>query len=167
MFWRRVARVHDKFSSLMNKDDLIKEQFKNALNSTIKAISGETYPIEENKKFKEFDISKIDNLKDKENFIQLRAEADSEALKRKFSDNYTLEQNIPKTPTCHTLYKISEKVRYELLGSQMMKGISKNLMTQYKKKVEMIKSDNIKRKEESNVSEAFEYYMLNKLMNVR
>ena len=26
----------------MNKDDLIKEQFKQALNSTIKAISGET-----------------------------------------------------------------------------------------------------------------------------
>ena len=26
----------------MNKDDLIKEQFKNALNSTIKAISEET-----------------------------------------------------------------------------------------------------------------------------
>jgi len=28
----------------MNKDDLIKEKFKQALNSTIKAISGETYP---------------------------------------------------------------------------------------------------------------------------
>ena len=85
----------------MNKDDLIKEQFKQALNSTIKAISGETPSLNDKK-----------NLKDKENFIKLRAEADSEALKRKFSDNSTLEQNIPKTPTCHTLYKISEKIRY-------------------------------------------------------
>ena len=86
----------------MNKDDLIKEQFKQALNSTIKAISGETHPLKDKRNLKEFNISKFDNLKDKENFIKLRAEADSEALKRKFSDNSTLEQNIPKTPTCHT-----------------------------------------------------------------
>ncbi len=150
----------------MNKDDLIKEQFKQALNSTIKAISGETYQLKDKKNLKEFNISKFDNLKDKENFIKLRAEADSEALKRKFSDNSTLEQNIPKTTTCHTLYKISEKIRYELLGSQMMKGISKNLMTKYNNKISTAKSENIKKKEESNVSEAFEYYMLNKLMNV-
>ena len=150
----------------MNKDDLIKEQFKQALNSTIKAISGETYPLKDKKNLKEFNISKFDNLKDKENFIKLRAEADSEALKRKFSDDSTLKQNIPKTPTCHTLYKISEKIRYELLGSQMMKGISKNLMTKYNNKVSTAKSENIKKKEESNVSEAFEYYMLNKIMNV-
>jgi len=115
----------------MNKNDLIKEQFKQALNSTIKAISGETYPLKDKKNLKEFNISKFDNLKDKENFIKLRAEADSEALKRKFSDNSTLEQNIPKTPTCHTLYKISEKIRYELLGSQMMKGISKVRISGY------------------------------------
>ena len=49
MFWRRTARVDDKYSSLMNKDDLIKEQFKQALNSTIKAISGETYPLKDKK----------------------------------------------------------------------------------------------------------------------
>ncbi len=150
----------------MNKDDLIKEQFKHALNSTIKAISEETNQLNIKKNLKEFNISKFDNLKDKENFTKLRAEADSEALKRKFSNNTTLEQNIPKTPTCHTLYKISEKIRYELLGSQMMKGISKNLISQYNNKIRMAKSENIKSKEESNISEAFEYYMLNKIMNI-
>ena len=150
----------------MNKDDLIKEQFKHALNSTIKAISEETNQLNIKKNLKEFNISKFDNLKDKENFTKLRAEADSEALKRKFSNNSTLEQNIPRTPTCHTLYKISEKIRYELLGSQMMKGISKNLISQYNNKIRMAKSENIKSKEESNISEAFEYYMLNKIMNI-
>ncbi len=150
----------------MNKDDLIKEQFKHALNSTIKAISEETNQLNIKKNQKEFNISKFDNLKDKENFTKLRAEADSEALKRKFSNNSTLEQNIPRTPTCHTLYKISEKIRYELLGSQMMKGISKNLISQYNNKIRMAKSENIKSKEESNISEAFEYYMLNKIMNI-
>ena len=150
----------------MNKDDLIKEQFKHALNSTIKAISEETNQSNIKKNLKEFNISKFDNLKDKENFTKLRAEADSEALKRKFSNNSTLEQNIPRTPTCHTLYKISEKIRYELLGSRMMKGISKNLISQYNNKIRMAKSENIKSKEESNISEAFEYYMLNKIMNI-
>ena len=48
----------------------------------------------------------------------------------------------------------------------MMRGISKNLMAKYNNKIGMAKSENIKKKEESNVSEAFEYYMLNKLMNV-
>ena len=48
----------------------------------------------------------------------------------------------------------------------MMKGISKNLMTKYNNKISTAKSENIKKKEESNVSEAFEYYMLNKIMNV-
>ena len=84
MFWRRTARVNDKYSGLMNKDDLIKEQFKQALNSTIKAISGETYSLKDKKNLNEFNISKFDNLKDKENFIKLRAEADSEALKENF-----------------------------------------------------------------------------------
>ena len=78
----------------MNKDDLIKEQFKQALNSTIKAISEETNQLNIKKNLKEFNISKFDNLKDKENFTKLRAEADSEALKRKFSNNSTLEQNL-------------------------------------------------------------------------
>ena len=64
----------------MNKDDLIKEQFKQALNSTIKAISGETYSLKDKKNLKDFNISKFDNLKDKENFIKLRAEADSEII---------------------------------------------------------------------------------------
>ena len=49
MFWWRIARVDDKYSGLMNKDDLIKEQFKQALNSTIKAISGEIHPLKEKK----------------------------------------------------------------------------------------------------------------------
>ena len=39
-------------------------------------------------------------------------------------------------------------------------------MTKYNNKVSTAKSENIKKKEESNVSEAFEYYMLNKIMNV-
>ena len=52
MFWRRTAGVYDKYSGLMNKDDLIKEQFKQALNSTIKAISGETYPLKYKKNLK-------------------------------------------------------------------------------------------------------------------
>ena len=133
----------------MNKEDNIKEKFRQALISTVKVISDE-YRVEtelkKNLSSKNYNFFELDNLNSKQDYINLRAETDSEALKRKFSDNSTLEQNIPKTPTCHTLYKISEKIRYELLGSQMMRGISKNLMTKYNNMISTAKSENIKKK---------------------
>ena len=39
MFWGRTARVNDQYSNLMNKEDSIKEKFKQALQSTYKVIS--------------------------------------------------------------------------------------------------------------------------------
>ena len=71
----------------MKKDDNIKEQFKQALISTIKVISDEyksdpkTNP---NLSSKNFNFFELDNLKLKNDFIKLRAASDSEALKRKF-----------------------------------------------------------------------------------
>ena len=40
MFWRRSARIIDKYSEIMNKkEDNLKEKFKQALISTVKVIS--------------------------------------------------------------------------------------------------------------------------------
>ena len=78
-----------------------------------------------------FDFIEIDNLENKQNYIKLRAEADSEALKIKFSDKEIYNQNIPKNSSCKKLYDISEKIRYEILGSKMLKGVSKNLKNNY------------------------------------
>ena len=73
----------------MNKEDNIKEKFKQALISTVKVISDE-YKIDEkfkqNKSSKNYNFFELDNLNTRNDFIKLRAEADSEALKIKFSN---------------------------------------------------------------------------------
>ena len=111
----------------MNKEDSIKEKFKQALQSTYKVISDD-YKVVKNKKNDEkvYDIGEIENINDKNQFKKLRAETDSEALKTRFSNRKLLDKNNPQNPSCRTLYQLAEKVRYELLGSEMLKGISKN-----------------------------------------
>ena len=115
----------------MNKEDNIKEKFKQALISTVKVISDE-YKIDEkfkqNKSSKNYNFFELDNLNTRNDFIKLRAEADSEALKIKFSDKKIYLKNVPKKPSCKKLYDISEKIRYEILGSKMLKGISLSLI---------------------------------------
>ena len=113
----------------MNKEDNFKEKFKQALISTVKVIS-EDYNIQNNnKKLNEenLKINDLENIKNKNELIKLRAETDSEALKRKFSNKQIFEKNIPSKRSCRSLYDISEKIRYELLGSEMLKGISQKI----------------------------------------
>ena len=73
----------------MNQKENLKEKFKQALFSTIKVIS-DNYKLDkkENKNLssKNFDFFEFDNLNKKEDYIKLRAETDSEALKIKFSN---------------------------------------------------------------------------------
>ena len=70
-----------------NKEDNFKEKFKQVLISTAKVISDD-YKLNLNTKnknssSKNLDFFEIDNLDDKYNFIRLRAETDSKALKKK------------------------------------------------------------------------------------
>ena len=65
------------------------------------------------------------------------------------------------------LYDISEKIRYELLGKKMLSGISKNLSENYKHKITIKRKDQLKSKEDVNVSEAFELYMLKNFFNIK
>ena len=84
-----------------------------------------------------YDIGEIDNINDKNQFKKLRAETDSEALKKRFSNKKLLDKNNPQNPSCRTLYQLAEKVRYELLGSEMLKGISKNFKDNYKNRLQV------------------------------
>ena len=152
----------------MNKEDSIKEKFKQALQSTYKVIS-EDYKVGKNKKKDEkiYSVGEIDNILDKNQFKKLRAETDSEALKRRFSNRKLLNKNSPKNPSCRTLYHLAEKVRYELLGSEMLKGISKNFKDNYKYRLQSLEQTKIKKKEDTNIIDAFEIYMTNKFFDVQ
>jgi len=154
----------------MKKEEDIKEQFKKVLISTVKVISDE-YEIEDelkkNLSSKNFNFFEIDNLNTKNDFIELRAKTDSEALKRKFSNKQIYQRNLPKNSSCRSLYDISEKIRYELLGSQMLKGVSKNFYENYNYKIKIKRKDQLKTKEDVNVAESFELYMLKNFFNIK
>ena len=153
-----------------NKENNLKEQFKQALISTAKAISDDYNLDKKNtekdpisKKIDSFDIT---NLSNKNDFTRLRAEADTNALKKKFSDKEIFNKNLPTNPSCKSLYNIAEKIRYEILGGKMLAGIKKNLQDNYNHKIRTIHKDQLKDKKDTEVTEAFEIYMLNKFLNI-
>ena len=154
----------------MNKEDNLKEKFKQALISTIKVISDE-YRVEtelkKNLSSKNYNFFELDNLSSKQDYIKLRAETDSEALKRKFSNKEIYKKNLPKNSSCRSLYDITEKIRYELLGTKMLKGISKNLKENYNHKIVIKRKDQLKTREDVSISEAFELYMLKNFFDIK
>ncbi|MDB3949598.1 cobalamin biosynthesis protein CobT [Candidatus Pelagibacter sp.] len=156
---------------MSNKEDNFKEQFKQALISTAKVIS-EDYKldikkIDKNLNSKKVDFFDITNLSNKSDFIRLRAETDSGALKKKFSNKETFNKNLPNNPSCKSLYNIAEKIRYEVLGGKMLKGVGKNLNENYNQKISSVRKDQLKNKEDVPVTEAFELYMLKKFFNLK
>jgi len=154
-----------------NKEDNFKEKFKQALISTAKVISDD-YKFDLNNKnknlsSKNIDFFELDNLKNRQDFVRLRAETDSRALKKKFSNKKIYQNNLPNNTSCRTLYDISEKIRYELLGTKILKGISKNLSENYNQKLNLKRKDQLKTKEDVNVAEAFELYMLKNFFSIK
>ena len=153
----------------MNKEDNFKEQFKQALISTAKVISDDYRPNinKKNNSSKNLDFFELDNLDNRHNFIRLRAETDSGALKKKFSNKEIYKKNLPINSSYRSLYDIAEKIRYELLGSKMLKGISKNFNENYNQKISLKRKDQLKTKDDVNVVEAFELYMLKNFLNIK
>ena len=154
----------------MKKDENIKEKFKQALISTVKVISEDfsnnINHTKKNNSSKNYNFFELDNLNNKYDFIKFRADTDSEALKRKFSNKKIYLKNLPSKPTLKSLYNVSEKIRYEKLGSQMLKGINKNLLDNYKYKIDLKRKDQLKSKDDTSITEAFEIYMLKNFFNI-
>ena len=155
---------------MSNKEDNFKEQFKKALISTAKVIS-EDYKLDINKVDKNLNSKKVDffdvvNLSNKKDFTKLRAETDSDALKKRFSNKEIFNKNLPNNPSYRSLYSIAEKIRYEALGRKMLKGVGKNLSENYNQKITSVHKDQLKNKEDVPVVEAFEFYMLKKIFKL-
>ena len=155
----------------MDKTEILKEKFKNALESTVKVIANQ-YKIDKDSKKKNSSSNnlkffELDNLNNKNDFIRLRAKADSEALKQKFSNKKIFNKNSPSNTSCKNLYAISEKIRYEILGSKMLKGVSSNLINNYNEKINLKRKDQLKSKDDTSAVEAFELYMLKNFMNIK
>ena len=83
------------------KREIFEEQIKQALTSTYRVISNQ---IKKNKtdnkisNIKNLDFSEIKDLKNKNDYIKLRASTDSKALKLRFSDQIIFNKNHPRNP---------------------------------------------------------------------
>ncbi len=152
-----------------NKGNNLKEKLIQALTSTAKVISDDLSPKETskvNKSSDKFEFFNLEKLNSKSDFIKARAESDSSALKKKFSNDQIFKKNLPLNSSCKSLYAIAEKIRYETLGSRMLVGIEKNLKNNYNQIIELKRKDQIKSKDDVPIIEAFELYMLKKFHNI-
>ena len=155
----------------MNKDEARKEKFKIAITSTAKVIS-EKEKIEfnfnnKNSSSKNLNFFQLDNLQTSDDFIKIRAMADTQALKIKYSNKAIYHKNLPKNSVGKTLYDLSEKIRYEKIGSDNLKGIKKNLLSNYELSQKLKRKDQIKSKADVNISEAFELYLLKNFLDLK
>jgi cobaltochelatase CobT len=156
---------------MSNKEDNFKEQFKQALISTAKVISDDYMlnkkNIDKDTSSKNIKFFENNGLLNKSDFIRLRAETDSAALKKKFSDKEILNRNSPSNQSCKSLYNTAEKIRYELLGCKMLNGIKKNLTEQYYQKMNIKQKNELKTKKDVLPAEAFELYMLKNFFDIK
>ena len=154
---------------MSGNEDNIKEKLRQALASTIRVISDDLEikkNTKDNKKSNKFDFFELENLNSKDDFIRARAEADSTALKKKFSNEEIYKKNLPNNSSCKSLYAIAEKIRYETLGGKMLRGIEKNFKDNYNQLVNLKRNNQLKTKDDVPVSEAFELYMLKNFHNI-
>ena len=114
---------------MSDRETNFKEKLRLALASTIRVISDDLEikkDSKENKISNKLNTFELNNVSNKKDFIRARAEADSSALKKKFSNDKIYKMNLPHNSSCKSLYAVAEKIRYETLGGKMLKGIKKN-----------------------------------------
>ena len=137
------------------------EKFKNAVFSTAKAIARKSLSLEDQKQLDKITAPKIISINNHEEMLEARANADSEALRIRHSDEAIFKKNEPKGTVSKSLYKIAEKIRYEKIGSDQYIGIENNLNNFYQKKImdSDVHSQNF-------IADAFEAYLRKNMMNL-
>ena len=156
----------------MDEQELLKERFKSAVSSTVKAIS-ENFDLEirfgnlMDSKKNSLNLPEVVNLKKLQDFTNLRAFADSVALKIKYTDKKIYLENEPKGSMSKALYAIAEKIRYEKIGSNKLKGVKNNITQCYENKFKKKKIEEIKTEADVPVTEAFELYLRNHFFKIK
>ena len=156
----------------MDDQELLKERFKSAVSSTVKAIS-ENFDLEikfgnnTSSKKNLLNLPEVANLKKLQDFTNLRAFADSEALKIKYTDKKIYLENEPEGVMAKALYAIAEKIRYEKIGSDRLKGVKNNINQCYENKFKDKKIEEIKTEADVPINEAFELYLRSHFFKIK
>jgi len=145
------------------------ENFKTAIGSTVKSLSNsENVEVSfgaQNLKTEKISIRlpEIEKYNDKFNYDQIRALADSESLKIRFSNNKTFKSFEPQGNISKKLYEIAEKIRFEKLGSEQFKGVKSNIEKYYQKRINSLDLKN----SEDKIIESFENYLRVKFLDTK
>ena len=149
-----------------NKKEKI-EDFKTAISSTVRSLSNSqkievSFGSENSKSGKNLiklpDLSPINN---KINYSQIRAIADSKSLRHRFSNQKTFKQFEPEGNISKQLYKISEKIRCEKIGTSYFKGVKNNIEKFYQERITGLDL----KSSEDKIVESFENYLRTKFLN--
>ena len=156
----------------MDEKEILKERFKSAVSSAVKVISenfnlnikfGNNLNSEKNS----LNLPEIASLKNLHDITNLRALADSEALKIKYTNPKIYKKNEPKGNMAKSLYAIAEKIRYEKIGSNKLKGINNNITQSYENKFKNKKMEEIRTEADVPITEAFELYLRSYFFNIK
>ena len=156
----------------MDERELLKERFKSAVSSTVKAIS-ENFDLKikfgsnMSSKKNSLNLPEIASLRKLQDFTNLRAFADSEALKIKYTNKKIYLKNEPKGAMSKALYAIAEKIRYEKIGSDKLKGVKNNITQCYENKFKDKKIEEIKTEADVPITEAFELYLRSHFFRIK
>jgi len=145
------------------------EDFKTAISSTVRSLSnsekievsfGSQTPKSEKNSIK---LPELDQINNKLNFDQIRAIADSKSLNFRFSDVKTFKQHEPEGNISKRLYKISEKIRCEKIGTSYFKGVKNNIEKFYQKRISGLDL----KSSEDKIIESFENYLRTKFLDFK
>ena len=145
------------------------EDFKTAISSTVRSLTNSN-KIEVsfgNQNIKNSNKSivlpELNDSINKINFDEIRAIADSKSLIHRFSDNKILKKYEPKGNVSKKLYKISEKIRCENIGSNYFKGVKGNIEKFYLKRISGLDL----KSSEDKIIETFENYLRVKFLDLK
>ena len=149
-----------------NKKEKIND-FKTAISSTVRSLSN-SEKIEvsfgnENSKSgtNSIKLPELSSVNNKLNYNQIRAIADSKSLRRRFSDLKIFKQYEPEGNISKQLYRISEKIRCEKIGTTYFKGVKNNIETFYQDRISGLDL----KSSEDKIIESYENYLRTKILN--
>ena len=145
------------------------EDFKTAISSTVKSLSnspkievsfGNQISKTDQKSIR---LPDLNPTKNKLNFEEIRAIADSKSLMFRFSNEKILKNYEPTGNISKKLYKISEKIRCEKIGSNYFTGVKKNIEKFYKERISQLDL----KSSEDKIVESFENFLRVKFFDLK
>ena len=143
------------------------EDFKTAISSTVRTLSNskkiEVFFGKEisNSEKNSIKLPALEQQSNKINYKQIRAIADSESLRLRFSSKKIYKKFEPEGNISKKLYSISEKIRCEKIGTSYFKGVKNNIETFYQERISGLDL----KSSEDKIVESFENFLRTKFLN--